>query len=128
MVGRQDRQLRLPPRHLLHAAMDRADRRLGQEIHQRGPPQRHDQLRPDQSDLLVDPRPMRADLRHFRRPVSRRPARHDVRDVHRFPRDPGRFEQPVQVGARTAYERTPLLILLRARRFPDQQHIRTARP
>jgi len=127
MVGRQDRKLAVLPHHRLKLPVNGADDRFRKEVRQRRPPQRHDQLRPDQPDLLVDPRSVRADLRRLRRPVPRRPTRHDVRNVHSRPLEARLLEQPVQVAARTARERPAGLVFLRSRRLSDQQHLRPAR-
>ena len=60
--------------------------------------------------------------------VAGRPALQDVADVHVFASKVGGGEQLFEELAGLAHERPALLVLVGARRLPDEHHFRIQRP
>ena len=94
-------------------------------------PEAHEDLRLDQAQLRIQPRPAGGDLLEIRLLVdpalaSRLPVEvfHDVRDVHLVAVDAGLVQRPVEQLAGRADERPPLDVLPIARLFADEYDLR----
>src|SRR4029079_4514847 len=96
---------------------------LARELLRRVVAERRDNLRPDQLDLLEEPRLALLLLVRQRVAVARRTALQRVRDVDVGTRQADSGEQLVQEFARLADERDALLVFVEGRRLPDEHQV-----
>src|SRR5215510_3174324 len=110
-------------------AVDARDRSLaGHQALQRVPSQDQHDLRIDQVELLLEIGRARLNLVRHRVAVHRRPALQHVGDVDVAATHADAGQQGVEQLARGANERLALPVLVEARSFADDHHIRWARP
>src|SRR5439155_9344717 len=110
-----------PPVHVEPLPADPADRHRPAQDHPGGEvPQRHDDPGLDVLDRAVQVRPARFELVGEGIPVPRRAAPDAVRDVHVLAAKADLTEQAVEQLAGRAHERLALLVLVVARRLPDE--------
>src|SRR6266508_1083611 len=109
----------------LPAAAELGDRVFGSEDRLcRECAERHDHLRRDQTDLLIEEGAARGDFVFLRVPVVGRAAAHRVDDVDLLAGRPHRLDDLRQQLSGGSHERQPLLVFLATRRFADEHQVR----